>query len=639
MLNGIFDTVLGYTPACDVLSLAITIAVLILLRVSYVSKSKNFMYFCMMLASLLVASVTNLLHYRVLTDHSVSMKTVGYICYIVHTFALLFFMFNFLLYMLEPMLLDRKSYKRYAFAGFWICVADLVVVICGVVFGFGHVIHDDGTVTDEANPFLLAYVFMTALIVFVMVHYRDHLVKQLFNGVLFMMALAVLLIFMQINFGQRSFTVASFGLVTLAILFLVHSNPFDITTGAVGESAFDDMIADGYKKHKDIMVMSLHLPEFDSHTRMPSEITNLIRAMSTQYLKGAILFRIAGGRLVLAFHISKNPAYENGMNRMLLRFEDEYAHFRFDYKIVIGQTEEVLSRDNKYLTFLDFVESRMMMNDVKFFEKDDVEKFIRHEQILEEIKDIHKKSNLNDPRVLVYCQPVLNVATGKYDTAEALMRLSLDGIGMVYPDQFIPLAERYHLIHTLTLIILHKTCRMIRFLDENDYDVKRISVNFSVREFRDASFCSEVLSVIDSTEITPKKVGVEITESMSENDLPILKSKINELKEHGMTFYLDDFGTGYSNLERIMELPFDVIKFDRSLVLSIEKTKKSATMVDSQAQMFDELGYKVLFEGVEDEKDEVSCKRMHAKYLQGYKYSKPIPIEQLTEFFEKKGAD
>ena len=115
-----------------------------------------------------------------------------------------------------------------------------------------------------------------------------------------------------------------------------------------------------------------------------------------------------------------------------------------------------------------------------------------------------------------------------------------------------------------------------------------------------------------------------------------MKSRINELKCFGIKFYLDDFGTGYSNLERIMELPFDIIKFDRSLVIASGDSRKSEKMVGNLAHMFSDMDYSVLYEGVENDMDEERCINMSAVYLQGYKYSRPIPMEQLSEFFEKK---
>ena len=130
-----------------------------------------------------------------------------------------------------------------------------------------------------------------------------------------------------------------------------------------------------------------------------------------------------------------------------------------------------------------------------------------------------------------------------------------------------------------------------------------------------------------------EKVAIEITESQSERDFELIKERINELKYTGIKFYLDDFGTGYSSFERIMELPFDIIKFDRSLTVASGTDVKLQTMVTYLAHMFTDMNYSVLYEGIEDENDEQRCIGMFARYLQGYKYSRPIPIEQLTGFF------
>ena len=115
----------------------------------------------------------------------------------------------------------------------------------------------------------------------------------------------------------------------------------------------------------------------------------------------------------------------------------------------------------------------------------------------------------------------------------------------------------------------------------------------------------------------------------------IMKEKIEMLHEHGIQFYLDDFGTGYSNMERIMEMPFDIIKFDRSMLIASGMDKRSERIVENLAHMFKDMDYSVLYEGVEDEEAEKRCKEMSASYLQGYKYSRPIPIENIRDFLPK----
>ena len=268
---------------------------------------------------------------------------------------------------------------------------------------------------------------------------------------------------------------------------------------------------------------------------------------------------------------------------------------------------------------------------------EDVSRFSRSEVIQKALEDIYRKCDLDDPRVLAYCQPVLNTKTKKYDTAEALMRLKLDDLGLIFPDEFIPMAEECGYIHVLTEIILNKTCKEIRRLSDEGYAVNRISVNVSVLEMKDDDFCEDIDNVINVNGVSGDKVAIELTESRNDDDFLLMKDKIYELRKQGIKFYLDDFGTGYSNMERIMELPFDIIKFDRSMVLASDSNERSRQMVVGLANIFANMNYSVLYEGVEDDTDESMCLNMYASYLQGYKYSRPVPITELKEFLDMTG--
>jgi EAL domain-containing protein (putative c-di-GMP-specific phosphodiesterase class I) len=284
---------------------------------------------------------------------------------------------------------------------------------------------------------------------------------------------------------------------------------------------------------------------------------------------------------------------------------------------------------------IEYTESMVPNCGIHIVDESDIKGFYNSDYIVTELRDIAAKRDFDDPRVLVYCQPVYNLNTRSYDTAEALMRLRLDKTGMVFPDVFIPLAEQHDCIHTMSLIILNKTCKAVKELLEEGYDVQRVSVNFSVIDLRYDSFCSDVKEIIGANGIPFSKIAVEITESRSDSDFNVMKQRVIELRELGIKFYLDDFGTGYSNFERIMEIPFDIIKFDRSLLIESGRSETGEFMVGTFAGMFRKLNYSVLFEGVEDEHDEQHCINMQASYLQGYKYSKPIPISDLRFFLGK----
>ena len=156
-----------------------------------------------------------------------------------------------------------------------------------------------------------------------------------------------------------------------------------------------------------------------------------------------------------------------------------------------------------------------------------------------------------------------------------------------------------------------------------------------MHEIKEDNFCGDIRKIIENNSISGERIALEITESGSESDFIIMRDKIKELRRQGIQFYLDDFGTGYSNMERIMELPFDIIKFDRSLVIASRTGERSGRIVKNLAYMFKDMEYSILYEGVEDDSDENRCKEMSASYLQGYKYSRPVPIEQLRGFLQK----
>ncbi|MBR5407710.1 MAG: EAL domain-containing protein, partial [Lachnospiraceae bacterium] len=491
-----------------------------------------------------------------------------------------------------------------------------------------------GDAMSAMNIFMYGYAAFMLLIAHLLLAYRKLFYRRIMFGFYGTIAMSFILLFNQGRHGHSSFTTVAFLFPVIAMLYILHSNPYDnIELGTVNARAFEDMVSSSYRKKKDFIFASLYLPELDVEGRsIPREIYESIRRFSIDFFKGAQLFQITNGHMILAAWTSLNPDYKYRLGRMLNAFQTEYMKYRYDYKIVIGSSIDEVSRTNEGLSFIRNIHRGMKINDIHRVSAEDVEAFKETKYIIEELVDIFKKKDLNDPRVLVFCQPVYNIKNGRYDTAEALMRLELPKTGMVYPDRFIPLAEEYGFIHVLTEILLNKTCKAIKaFLDEG-YDFKRISVNVSSLEMRDDEFNNDMNRIILESGIPDNKIAFEITESQSEMDFMLLKSKINELKGRGIKFYLDDFGTGYSNMERILELPFDIIKFDKSLVIASDNNERSRMMVESLADMFARTNYSVLYEGIETESDEERCINMSASYLQGYKYSRPVPINELKAF-------
>ena len=171
-------------------------------------------------------------------------------------------------------------------------------------------------------------------------------------------------------------------------------------------------------------------------------------------------------------------------------------------------------------------------------------------------------------------------------------------------------------------------------LDEG-YQISRVSVNLSVEELGEKDFMEEFKSIVRAAGIDFHTIAVEFTESQNDTEYELVQECVSEFKQLGVCTYLDDFGTGYSNFDRILSLKLDVVKFDRSLLLMADQDANSRFMLDYFSTAFERLGYKVLYEGVETDAQEELCIISHADYLQGYKFSKPIPIEELPRFLTR----
>jgi len=250
------------------------------------------------------------------------------------------------------------------------------------------------------------------------------------------------------------------------------------------------------------------------------------------------------------------------------------------------------------------------------------------------IVDIRNNNNLADERVIVYVQPIFDVIHNNYRNAEALMRLDVHG-KIVYPDVFIPLAEKVGCIHTLTRIILNKVSRKIYEIQDY-YNFDAVSVNVSLSEFMDYCLHDELIEIIKRNGISCDKIRLEMTESMTSAEVDAIRHNMQEFNAAGVHFYLDDFGTGYSNLERIVSLPFKTIKFDKSLLYKSVDDPILMQLIKNMVDVFKSHGLIVLIEGVENDNQAELSIKLGFEFIQGFNYAHPVPISELENFFETK---
>lgn len=621
----------SYTPVGDISAAGLCMIMFVLLSQTYVHKEKSFKLIAGMFTSLFLTTMLSIT-YRIMLEVPTQHTWVIYAVRIARNITLSSVLLIYIRYLHMQLRLKVVSDLRY----FLFCSAVMLVTfiadLVATYNGSGFVINETGSYSPGDNYYDLLYAVLSLTILLLVIIYHKRIIMQISRSLIGVNLISIAILLIEGMNDQTSYTSVACMLPVIGLVFMFQSNPYDVDTGAVSEKFFYADIDKMIEKHKTYMIISCVLPGFMSQIKSKSKLLYEFYSFMRKNIKNGMLYQFSNDRLVVTF--AQDSSTDSIINKMIADFENRYREYKLDYKILYCSTNPEIGSGREYIKLFEYTESLLPMCTQKRLTDEDIDKFYSSGYILSELKDISRAQDLNDPRVLVYCQPVYNLTTGTYDTAEALMRLKLDKCGMVFPDTFIPLAEQHGYIHMLSLIILNKTCRAIHDLMEKGYLLQRISVNFSAIDIRYENFCSEVCDIIRANDIPFSKIAVEITESRSESDFNLMKQRVLGLRELGIKFYLDDFGTGYSNFERIMEIPFDIIKFDRSMLLGSVRSEASNYMVCTFAEMFKRLNYSVLFEGVENDVDEAHCVQMKASYLQGYKYSKPIPIERLTEFFE-----
>lgn len=519
--------------------------------------------------------------------------------------------------------------------GFLLCS---VLVLASNLTGFGTVILEDGKFFQSfVTPFDLFYGYCIIVSFTLLYKYKSKVVQQIRQSLIEVEFICFCIYVIQKVCFVNSMMVLTFLIPVITLLFLQHSNAYDLDTGALDADSFDILLKERRKKEEPYSFMILKWSPKEGE-RISPELKKVLYNFWDGYIKQARVFCLQENLYVLAIREKKQKEskIEASVKELLTKkFPVYYDKYHVDYRLQVWFHDTEIDGIKTFLHTIVYFLERQEVNSVLNITEEMLDELHRNDYILQELQDISEKQDMNDSRVLVYCQPVKDAETGIFSSAEALMRLKLDDLGIVMPNQFIPIAEKNDLIHTLSLIILHKVCGFVQDILKEGYYLERISVNFSIIELRNPAFCEEILAVINEKEIPCNKIAIELTESENDTDYQNMIAKVNVLQRAGVKFYLDDFGTGYSNFDRILDLGLDIVKFDRSLLLYADQNVHARFMVEKFSEIFRQLNYKILFEGVENEELEQLCMAGRADFLQGYLYSKPIPIEKLSDFLVK----
>jgi EAL domain-containing protein (putative c-di-GMP-specific phosphodiesterase class I) len=235
----------------------------------------------------------------------------------------------------------------------------------------------------------------------------------------------------------------------------------------------------------------------------------------------------------------------------------------------------------------------------------------------------------------VYYQPQVDAGSGRLTGAEALVRWRHPELGLVSPGDFIPLAEDTGLIVDIGAWVLNEACIRAKAWSDRGLPLPRVAVNLSPLQFRHQDLVTTVCAALLDSGLDPSLLELEITESAVMHDVDKAADILRYFREMGVRVAIDDFGTGYSSLSLLKKFPITLLKIDRSFIDGTDRDgEDNRAIVTAIIAMGHQLGIKVLAEGVESEAQREFLRASGCDELQGYLFSRPLPLAQFEAFLE-----
>jgi EAL domain-containing protein (putative c-di-GMP-specific phosphodiesterase class I) len=230
---------------------------------------------------------------------------------------------------------------------------------------------------------------------------------------------------------------------------------------------------------------------------------------------------------------------------------------------------------------------------------------------------------------VIHYQPMIEVDTHRVVGAEALIRWKHPELGLLGPDDFIPVAEECGLIFPIGEWVLRTACGQMKRWHGAGHKELHVAVNLSARQFQQHDLIAMVERILEDTGLAPSALDIEITESTAMHNAEMSLGIMTRLKQMGVRLSIDDFGTGYSSLSYLKKFPIDTVKIDQNFVRDLTHSPNDGAIISAVISMARALKLRVVAEGVETEEQLAFLRRQHCETIQGFLYSRPLPAEDF----------
>jgi EAL domain-containing protein (putative c-di-GMP-specific phosphodiesterase class I) len=245
---------------------------------------------------------------------------------------------------------------------------------------------------------------------------------------------------------------------------------------------------------------------------------------------------------------------------------------------------------------------------------------------------------IGNGELVLHYQPVLHLATGEVNGAEALVRWQHPVRGLIMPDEFIPLAEEYELIDDLTRCVLGAATRQAAEWGRSGLPLI-VGVNVSAANLTAGTLVDDVAGALATSGLAPEQLVIELTESTVAEDPERAAAQFAALRIAGVETSIDDFGTGFSSLAQLINIPAGVLKIDRSLVTGVaHRGSQAAAAIAAVVGLAQACGMRSLAEGVETAEQLALAAELGCTFAQGFHIARPMPGDQLALWVAERGT-
>lgn len=423
------------------------------------------------------------------------------------------------------------------------------------------------------------------------------------------------------------------------IQYLAHHDPLtNLPNRLLGERLFNEKLAQSEANGLQLALAFIDLDNFKpvndalGHSAGDRFLQHISQLINEKLSDDECLIRFGGDEfIVLAANITERKHIETLCERLIEWCSSEFEVFQTNIVVSASIGVAVAPKDGAKFKQLcrkaDVAmyeakrngRNRFEFYDVKFDEESD-EKF----SLIQRLRPAVLANQFE-----VYYQPLIDLKSGQICSIEALVRWPQEDGSLVFPDKFIPLAESSGLINPLGEWVLIQACLFCAKLHRNGHSEISVAVNLSFAQFKDGTLPSIVKRALDLTQLNPKFLELELTESILVDENGSIPEQLEKIKSLGVQFAIDDFGTGYSNLNYLRKFNAHKLKIDRIFINTLGLDENDVPLVSAIINIAESLGMVTVAEGIEHEAALRKLEEMGCDVGQGFYWSKPVPEKQI----------